>query len=197
MSERIPLDANRATMLQDWTQHLRLWVKSFTYRWLNDIHKALSIFETSGCTHYPQYKRLREASKDFFAAYSEFLDSDMLSLADLSGGSIFNFDLSTWVPDIRSPRGSGKSDEMKAIRERCSSLIGELASTRANIQFSSSLEWNTADEGTDGLDDEEPSALPPAADRRLEPGAERRMEDGNCSFRCGGQFGFYQPSNVS
>jgi len=178
-SERIPFDANRVTMLQDRTQHLKLWVKSFTHRWLNEIHEALSIFETSDFTHGVQYKRLHEASKEFFAAYREFRDTNMLSPGDLWEARIFDFDLSTWVLDIRSPRGSGKSDEMKAIRERCTSLIGELASARANIRFLISLEQNTAGGGTDGLDDKEPSTLPPVIDRRLEPGAERRMEDGN------------------
>jgi hypothetical protein len=86
MSERIPFDANRATMLQDPTQQLKLWVKSFTHRWLNEIHEALSIFETSDFSHGAQCKRLREASKEFFAAYIEFRDTDILSPGDLWGG---------------------------------------------------------------------------------------------------------------
>jgi hypothetical protein len=85
ISERIPLDANRVAMLQDWSQHFQLWVKSFTHHWLNVVHEALSTFETSGCAHYAQHKRLHEASKVFFAAYREFRDTNMLSPGYLSG----------------------------------------------------------------------------------------------------------------
>ncbi|KAA8898218.1 hypothetical protein FN846DRAFT_766111, partial [Sphaerosporella brunnea] len=110
---------------EEWLLQFRQAVKSVVYRFINQIHKAMMIFEISSKTHYLHYQALEVGLHELWSSWKAFSQRKEID-EEVIGDSPLYFDFLNLVKKMRTPIGVSKRSEMEAIRMTSHALIEDV-----------------------------------------------------------------------
>lgn len=113
------------------------------------------MYQEHNSTHYVAYQRLRESCRELYQAYIAFHDSNH----EVAPEFLYD-DYSLWLSNLRAPIRSNTGNRIKAIRDSCTALIGELIQSIIVLQNVAESLAIVTKGGDDIYDSEELSSLP-------------------------------------